>query len=251
MILIVDSKTKSDIQLKNCFIELGLKSIKLVNSAQQARALIKAHEPNRKLDEITLIIIDAQLEDCDGYELCREFKKTAAVAEASILLLISSANNKLAIEKARRSGASGISVKPYGSSEFKKHLSHYIKTRTLMLVDDDPLIRKTVSALLAGSHMELIEIEDGVSANNLINTMLPTRLVLMDIGLPDISGIQLVEKIRSKPQWKKTGIMMLTASTDASDVKKSLLAGACQYIAKPFKLDDFKSRINKYLVDEN
>ena len=123
--------------------------------------------------------------------------------------------------------------------------------KVVLIIEDDPVIRMLVKKILSKSHVEIIEVDDGIKAHNLLNKMLPPRLVLMDIGLPNKSGIQLVEKIRSKASWRKTNVVMLTASSDASDVKKCLTAGADDYLTKPIDPKSFKERINRYLPDEN
>lgn len=246
MILVVDSERSAVMSVKQVFEELGLQSVRLAKSAQEAKQVVEEYA-EKKSDCITLIIIDSKLEDANGYELCRELRKMESTTGAYIMMLVSSAENKTAIENARNNGASGFAVKPYASTKFYRFLIPYIKQKSVLLIDDDPLIRQMVRRLLDPFKVEISEVDDGRIANNLLNSMLPPGLILMDIGLPNFNGIQLVTKIRSKPEWKKTPIVMITSSTDAVDVKKSLGAGANDYIAKPFKPDEFRARMSRYL----
>ncbi len=248
MILVIDSDRSSVISVKQRFEEFGLQSIELARTAEQAREIVDSYT-GEKSDCITLIIIDNKLEDSNGYELCRELRKKEASSNAYIMMVVSSAENKTAIQNARNNGASGFTVKPYTSEAFSRYLIPYLKQKSVLLIDDDPVIRQMVRRLLSPFKVEVSEVDDGLTASNLLNSMLPPRLIFMDIGLPNFNGIQLVTKIRSKAEWKKTPIVMITSSTDAVDVKKSLLAGASDYIAKPFKPDEFRARVSRYLDD--
>lgn len=246
MILIVDSEKKADLQARAVFAELGFADVEIVKTADRARELVNSDE---KKIEISLIIINSVLDDADGFELCREISKTEIGSKAHIIILVSSIENKTAIEKAKHSGANDFAVKPFMSTEFKKHIQRYTMSKVVLLVEDDPVIRQMVIAILSKYTVEIITVDDGVVAHNLINTMLPVRMVLLDIGLPNMSGIQLIASIRNKQSWKKVPIVMLTSSTEATDVKTSLSSGANDYIVKPFKVDDFMNRLSRYLPD--
>jgi len=246
MILVVDSEKRTDVKTRQIFNEAGYETVVIVKSAEQAHEKI-----NSDSNQFSLIIIDSKLDDGSGFELCREIKKKKSASYAFIMVLISSNENKTAIEKAKHSGASGYAVKPFDSAEFQKQFFKYTISKVVLLVEDDPVIRKIVKSILDINHMETIEIDDGIKAHNLINKMLPTRLVIMDIGLPNMNGIQLVESIRGKPAWRKTPVVMLTGSTDSANVKKCLSVGANDYLTKPIVLDSFRERLKKYLPDES
>ncbi|MBI3188632.1 MAG: response regulator [Gammaproteobacteria bacterium] len=247
-ILVIDSTTGILPRLKAIFEDRGLTNLALAKTAAEARALHdeKAKSTN-SIDEMTLIIIDGKLDDGDGFELCRQIRDMPAAAHAYIIVLVSSAENKTAIEKAKHSGANDYAVKPYDGIEFIRHFMVYAYRKTVLLVEDDPVIVKLISALVHKKHLELITAGDGTRGYNLINTISPPRLVLLDIGLPGMNGIKLVELIRGKNIWRKTPVLMLTGSKEASDVKNSLGAGANDYIVKPFQIDDVNKRIDKFL----
>ncbi len=246
MILIIDSEKKSESQKKQFFIESGFDHVVVAKNTESAREILKSSTEYR----VSLIIIDSELDDANSFDFCREIRKIDNFKNTFILLMISSSNNKTAIKKAQQSGATMFSVKPYGSIAFQKSFIQYFSSKVVVLVDDDSVIRLMVKKILLQKNIEIIELDDGVKANNLLNKMLPPRLVLMDIGLPNINGIQLVEKIHCKPNWRKTSIVMLTGSADAANVKKCLVAGARDYITKPIVTDDFIKRISSFLPDE-
>ena len=246
MILIVDSDHISDIKAKQIFEALGYSSIMLANTANQARNILNSSDDSNGKNNITLIVINSVLKDGDGFSLCREIRKIKAVRNVYIILLISSYENKTAIEKTHHSGADDFAVKPYDSTGFFKHFAGYVISKTVLLIEDDPLIRQLVCAILYKYEVEVIEVDDGIEAHNIINSILPVCLVLLDIGLPGMNGVQLLSGIRSKPCWKKTPVVMLTSSTDSTNVKDSLSGGANDYIVKPFKVDGFEKRVACY-----
>jgi len=251
MILIIDSEKTPDTKIKQSFNELGLESVVIAKTAEKARQLLLSDEQSNGQDKISLIIISTTIEDANEFELCREIRKTDFGKNIYIVVLVSSAANKTAIENSKLSGASDFSVKPYNTPEFQQHILRFLRNQAVMLVEDDPVVRQMVRKILMMHQVEVIEVDDGLQAYNLLNTMPPVRMVLMDIGLPNMNGIQLVEHIRNKPGWKKTPVIMLTASSDSVDVKKCLTAGASDYITKPFNVSDFVGRLSRYLPDEN
>ena len=100
----------------------------------------------------------------------------------------------------------------------------------ILVVDDDPKVVAVVTAYLKKAHYELITAANGQDAIDLVTDNLPD-LVILDIILPDISGLEVVRKIR---QHLETPIIMLTAKASEDDVVKGLQTGADDYVTKPF-----------------
>ena len=243
MILIIDSEKVADINIKFPFHDLGLESIEVVKTVDAAISFIKNHS------KISMIIINGELEGGDGYKLCQQIRKQDVGRTAYIFIVVSSVKNKTAIEKAKHCGANDFLVKPFNGAIFKEKIAKYISSRVVVLVEDDPVIQMTVKTVLSKYPIEVISIDDGVKAHNLFKSMLPVRLVLLDIGLPNMSGLQLIKAIRNNDKWKKSAVVMLTGSMEANDVKTSLASGANGYITKPFKVEEFISKLEKYLTD--
>jgi len=244
MILVVDSEKVADITIKHSFHDLGFESVEVVKTAEAAKIFIKEH------DQISMIVINGELDDGDGYKLCQDIRKEYVDRTIHIVVVVSSAENKTAIDKAYRCGANDFAVKPYNGKIFKEKSASYISSSVVVLVEDDPVMSMAVKKILSKYSVEIITIADGIEAHNLFKSISPVRLVLLDIGLPNMSGLQLIKAIRRNPQWKKTSVVMLTGSTDVDDVKASLASGANDYIAKPFEIDGFISKLDKYLHHE-
>lgn len=86
---------------------------------------------------------------------------------------------------------------------------------------------------------------DGRAALQLIATMAPPAVALLDIMLPYVDGFELIAAIRAQPGWEKTPVMMLSSKGREQDIARALDAGADDYMVKPFKLDELKARLRR------
>jgi two-component system response regulator MtrA len=113
----------------------------------------------------------------------------------------------------------------------------------VMVVDDDQDLAEMLSIVLTGAGMEVDLVNRGDLVMDLFNTN-PPDLVLLDVMLPGIDGIEVCKFIREKSM---VPIVMLTAKGDTQDVVLGLEAGADDYMIKPFKPQELVARINTRL----
>ena len=104
------------------------------------------------------------------------------------------------------------------------------KTATIMVVDDEPVITHLVNRTLTRAGYHVIEVNDSTTAIGLIKAHNPD-LILLDIRMPQISGLQLLERIR---EFSDVPVIMLTAVHELMALQKSFDTGADDYIEKPF-----------------
>ena len=93
----------------------------------------------------------------------------------------------------------------------------------------------------AGYQVELIG--DGRAARAYIEANAPAAVVLLDVMLPHVDGLQLVALLRRQPAWAPVPVLMLTAKAQEHDVSRALAAGATDYIVKPFQPQDLLARV--------
>lgn len=105
--------------------------------------------------------------------------------------------------------------------------------RKLLIVDDEDGVRSLVRMTLESSSYEILEADDGDEALALVQRHNPD-LVLLDVMLPDASGIDICRKIKEDPQTAATTVVMLTAKAQGSDLEEAEAAGADGYFTKPF-----------------
>ena len=119
--------------------------------------------------------------------------------------------------------------------------------RTAIVVDDEPIIRMDLSQMLEELDFHVVaNAQDGFDAVELCRANRPD-VVLLDWMLPDLSGLQLLKRIREHREMKTLPVIMLTAKTLEEDKVTGLDEGADDYITKPFSPKELVARINALL----
>lgn len=117
------------------------------------------------------------------------------------------------------------------------------KKNTILIVDDEPQIRKMLSIFLDASDFRIEESDGGKQAGRLAASIKPD-LILLDLGLPDMDGKDVIASIR---EWSQVPIVVLSVRAGDEEIVKALSAGADDYIIKPFNADVLLARINANL----
>jgi DNA-binding response OmpR family regulator len=104
---------------------------------------------------------------------------------------------------------------------------------TILIADDEPQIVELVRVTLEDERVRVFEAYDGGTALALAASLEPD-LVLLDVQLPDTSGLEVCRRLRDDPRLAATRVIMLTAAAQAEDVARGLAAGADHYLTKPF-----------------
>lgn len=115
----------------------------------------------------------------------------------------------------------------------------------ILLVEDEDDIAFLIRFLLERNGFEVDHSNDGRQALERIEGGAPPTLVLMDIMLPYHDGLELVERLRSKPAWQAVPLLMLTAKARETDIVKALELGADDYVTKPFQPEELLARIRR------
>jgi two-component system cell cycle response regulator DivK len=109
------------------------------------------------------------------------------------------------------------------------------RRRRILIVEDHPLNMKLLRDLLEAHGYETLETGDGLEALNLARQSRPD-LILMDLQLPDVSGLEVTRWLRREPGTQTTPIIAVTAFALREDEKKALDSGCNAYIAKPISI---------------
>ena len=104
---------------------------------------------------------------------------------------------------------------------------------TVLIVDDEPNIVQLVRITLESHRVHVFEASDGVTAIEQAIAIRPD-LILLDVDLPDVSGLDLCRRLKGEPGLAQTKIVMLTAAAQQDDIARGFAAGADQYLTKPF-----------------
>jgi len=109
----------------------------------------------------------------------------------------------------------------------------------VLVVEDEPQMRRFIRSSLTSHDYRLLEASTAKEAEALITSQNP-ELILMDLGLPDLDGIALTQKLR---QWMRTPIIVLSARGREDDKVAALDAGADDYLTKPFGVNELLARM--------
>lgn len=123
--------------------------------------------------------------------------------------------------------------------------------KTVVVVDDDPGVGYTVKNGLENldSNFSVITVERGQKCLELLENDQIPDIILLDVMMPEMSGWEVLNRIKQNPSWEKIPIIFLTARTD--DIAKN--AGnflAEDYIEKPCEIPELKRRIDKLINKE-
>ena len=119
-------------------------------------------------------------------------------------------------------------------------------TEVILVVEDDNKSRKLVRDLLAFKGYEIIEAETGEEGVGLAQERHPS-LILMDIRLPGIDGIQALDRLRAEAATREIPVMAMTASVMSGDRQRVLAAGFDAFQSKPIKVKDFVAAVEQLL----
>ncbi len=113
------------------------------------------------------------------------------------------------------------------------------KAITILVVEDDMPIRNLISTTLKTHEYKFLTAKDGNDAIMQASSYNPD-IVLLDLGLPDIDGIEVIKKIRS---WSNMPIIVISGRSEDSDKIEALDCGADDYLTKPFSVEELLARL--------
>lgn len=116
----------------------------------------------------------------------------------------------------------------------------------VLVVDDDPLMRRIVTQSLDRAIYELVEAESGASGIQCAIEQRPD-LILLDVMMPEMDGFEVIRRLRSHPMTQGIPIILLTALGEMSEKVFGMQLGADDYITKPFDPRELRARVQTHL----
>jgi len=120
-------------------------------------------------------------------------------------------------------------------------------TSTVLLVEADADLRHLVANNLTSAGFMVIEAQDGVAALREANRE-PPDLIILDMRLPQMSGLDVCRQLRAGIRTEQVPIIILTPRTRAQDLAQAYEAGVTDHVAKPFSPRDLVERVEKALA---
>jgi two-component system chemotaxis response regulator CheY len=120
----------------------------------------------------------------------------------------------------------------------------FVNERKVLIVDDSETIRQQVASALERAGFGVVEATDGIdgleraSQNELC-------MVILDVNMPRLDGLEMLERLKSDPRHAKLPVLMLTTEVQQSMIERAKKAGARGWMIKPVKMDQLVSTVNK------
>jgi len=121
--------------------------------------------------------------------------------------------------------------------------------KRILVVDDDPVIVRTLEGNLKSSGYEVLVSQDATEGLEKAFKQSP-QLIILDVMMPIINGFNFCRLLKSQEQHRGILIIMLTSRAEEEDRKIGMEVGADAYIVKPFKTEDLLARIKELLKTE-
>ena len=120
--------------------------------------------------------------------------------------------------------------------------------RTILYIEDNEYNRKIVRQLLGRTSYQLAEAVDGESGVALAQQLVP-QLILMDVQLPKMSGLDATRMLKADPRTSGIPIIVITSFALSGDREKAAVAGADNYLAKPYSPRELLALVRQYLPE--
>ena len=117
----------------------------------------------------------------------------------------------------------------------------------ILVVDDSATTRAMItSAVEVLEGARVVEASNGFDALRLL-PLTPFGLIITDINMPDINGLELISFLKKNPDYKNIPLIILTTEKSEKDKERGLALGASEYLVKPFDPEELRVAVEKYL----
>ena len=206
-----------------------------------------------------LVLLDVMLPDLSGIEVCKQLRAGSVTPTLPVIMFSSLVDVR---DKVRGLEAGGDEYveKPADPDELLARVDAALERArvahkaartsgthgTILVVDDEPGLLRLTAYTLEVEGYSIVTAESGAEALDRIRTARPL-LVLLDVKLPDMSGLDVCRRIRSDPDTFDLPVIMFSALGQVADRVLGLQAGADEYISKPVDSDELLARVDALL----
>jgi len=184
----------------------------------------------------------------DAFELMAELKARVPPVPPIVLTRANTFTDRV---EAARHGVRGFLQKPVTAAEVLLAVGEAIdgargSDTTVLAVDDDPAVLAALGALLESGGRRVVTLGEPLRFWEALEETSPD-LVVLDVDMPQVSGVQICQVMRADPKWSRVPVVFLTARTDAATVQSIFAAGADDYVTKPLVGPELTTRITNRL----
>jgi DNA-binding response OmpR family regulator len=237
-LLVVDNDLELTDALRTKAIASGMQA-EVVTNLSAAREAIACVQPD-------VVLLDLSAPDSveDGFGLLAEL----SAARPSVPVLVITAQESFVHRvKSARLGGRGFLQKPISPQKAMEAIHQVLQPSgtaqaKLMIVDDDPQILDLLRTLLEPWGFDLTLLDDPTQFWDTLKKHTPDLLIL-DIEMPEFSGIDLCQVVRNDPDWSELPVLFLSAHTDSEMVHRLFAVGADDYVSKPILGPELVARV--------
>lgn len=204
------------------------------------------------LDSPAAILMDPDFEHSAMHALGNLHQIKALLTQETPILLMSTSSDANAKIRSLRAGASDYLTKSLDFNDVIETLinsiTQHTKTQRVMIVDDDPSMTSLQAEILRYAGMEVACVNQPLDSLELAGKFKPS-LVILDMHMPEINGIELALLLRQDPQFLLLPIIFVTADTDTNLHKSIKALGVNALLTKPFDITDLISVCEQALAD--
>lgn len=115
----------------------------------------------------------------------------------------------------------------------------------VLALDDSPVIHQLIKRTLEPEY-QVTTVDNAVEALSIIYHQ-PISVLLLDVQMPDVTGLEFCRTVRSLPQFQHLPVIMVTSQDSPFDQVKGRLAGATEYLTKPFNAEQLRETVRKFI----
>jgi diguanylate cyclase (GGDEF)-like protein len=214
-----------------------------VDNIEQAKTWLQTNSPY-----LVAIDTDTVTNQHEYLSVISELTARTPAIPTLVLSQTDSLTNRLNVTRA---GASAFLVKPTTATRVWQTINkliqhHQSAIASILIVDDDVVFLAAVRSLLQPWGIRVTTLDTPLSFWSILQATNPDLLIL-DIEMPEINGIELCQALRSDPDWQELPILFLTARQDAKTIEQVFAIGGDDYISKPVVGAELIARINNRL----
>lgn len=246
-VLFVDDNKTLHVIFKNIFSETNYSLIHAYDG-QEGYNLYKKFKPD-------IIVIDVEMPEINGFELCRAIKEEIQ-SEYIPVIILSQKDKEIDINAAFDAGADDYLVKPVEPEVLLQKIDEYLSqaekrsSYKILIVDDSKLVIEVVSNALIKNNLNVITTDNGEDGLLIAKKEIPD-IIITDIEMPKMDGYELCKRIKEVQELENTSIIMMSSRNKLSDIKRGEKLGITHYITKPFDSEKMVILVNRILLEKN
>jgi CheY-like chemotaxis protein len=244
-ILVVEDNEQNRILMRQILMYQGYELLEAADGAAGLE-MAREHMPD-------LILLDLQMPVMGGFAVIRELRNTPELSRLKVIAVTSFAM-KGDREKALEAGFDEYVTKPINTRKFVEIVKNFLpdeiatlKKPIILCVDDEPANLKLLENILVPRGYEVISVASGQDALLKIKK-LTIDLVLLDLMMPGMDGLQVSRKIKENKKYKDIPIIMLTAYSGVESYIESLSDEVFAYLHKPFEMEELARLVKTALA---